>query len=522
MLSLVLSLAILEWGLRIAGYYYSKKVISVTTFDNPGRDLEILSIGDSYTVGGAGIWKDSYPIQLQEILSQNSNKKFNVINGGVCESNSTQALRHLSELIGLKKPDYVLLLVGAANRFNFSGSNLQGKIKEIIYNLRIYKMFRILRTNLKGELLKRESIRSAVTDADELAFNWRFSEEESQGLRGTEEMYREEQRRLRTAEKMYQKIIELNPDQHGIYALGEFYEKQGRQKEAEETYRKIIELNPVLDDAYLLVGAFYGRQGRWEEAAKMYLKAVELNPGASNAYFKLGRYYEEQRRFEESEGMYRTAIKLNPGQGKGYLRLGGLQMHRGKFADAVESMCRGVELNPENLLEPDYFYSLVQAYELQSKYDSDYILEVFQKAIENKPEIKRNENVIRYISFFKNKENWEQGINQWLKRDLEKIVELCRKNDVGLIIQNYPYPYSSTNKILKDVALRYSLPFVDNHSVFEKSVAAYGRWKYFVDNDHCTAEGHKVMAQNVYKVLVSEGIVSENESGVEKDEKVAF
>ena len=30
------------------------------------------------------------------------------------------------------------------------------------------------------------------------------------------------------------------------------------------------------------------------------------------------------------------------------------------------------------------------------------------------------------------------------------------------------------------------------------------------------------MTQNVYNVLVSEGIVSENESGVEKDEKVAF
>ena len=67
------------------------------------------------------------------------------------------------------------------------------------------------------------------------------------------------------------------------------------------------------------------------------------------------------------------------------------------------------------------------------------------------------------------------------------------------------------NKSLKDLALKYSLPFVDNQSIFKDLVKNEGREKYFVDSDHCTSKGHGVMAENIYAVLVSKGIVEEGE-----------
>jgi len=90
---------------------------------------------------------------------------------------------------------------------------------------------------------------------------------------------------------------------------------------------------------------------------------------------------------------------------------------------------------------------------------------------------------------------------------LGKIVEFCQENNIKLIIQNYPYPYFSVNKTLEELALKHSLPFVDNQSVFDNLVKKEGREKYFFDSDHCTPKGHDVMVENVYNVLVSEGIV---------------
>ena len=89
-------------------------------------------------------------------------------------------------------------------------------------------------------------------------------------------------------------------------------------------------------------------------------------------------------------------------------------------------------------------------------------------------------------------------------QDLENMVKLCQKNNIKLIIQNYPYSYPSANTSLKNVALKYSLAFVNNRSVFKLLIAKDGEDKYFRNYDHCTAKGYKIMAKNVYKVLISE------------------
>ena len=71
------------------------------------------------------------------------------------------------------------------------------------------------------------------------------------------------------------------------------------------------------------------------------------------------------------------------------------------------------------------------------------------------------------------------------------------------------------NKSLEDLALKHSLPFVDNYSVFKELVEKEGREKYFLDSDHCTPKGHAVMVENIYRVLVSEGIVKEDKEKVQ-------
>lgn len=478
--SLIFFMALLEGGLRTARYFYFKKVVPLAQIsDDAQKSHKILSMGDSYTVGGSGMWKNSYPVQLQGMLPSGPNKKFTVINGGICESNSAQVLTYLSELMKANKIDYVILLVGATNGFNFADYNLREKgRKDIISNLQIYKMFRILRTNLKGELLKLRSRHQIAAH-----FPWDAA----------------------------------------YFPSARSHFENGRWEEAEKIYKKAIESDPDQDWAYFELGMLYKRTERWEEAEKILRKMLEVHPAYQEAYFLLGECYRRQGRLKEEEEMYKKAIDINPTL-RAYAKLGELYIAQGRYDRVVESLCRALELHAE---EPwswphaSSLYSLSRAYALQSKYDSDYVLEAFERIIKKNPGLKKNEEFMDYVDFFKDKGEWEQKIERWLRRDLEEIVKLCHRSGIKLIIQNYPYPFTLANKALRDVASRHSIPFVDNRSVFDALVAKHGRERYFLDDDHCTIEGHKVMARNVYNVLVAEGIVPEN-GEVGKDEKVAF
>ena len=120
--SFVFFLILLEFGLRIGGDFYLYKLLSETKTEMQAKaPYTILSIGDSYTVGGEGLWEDSYPSQLKKCLSKSQSRRFNVVNGGICEANSTRALNYLSKLVKGKKIDSVILLVGSTNRFNLVG-----------------------------------------------------------------------------------------------------------------------------------------------------------------------------------------------------------------------------------------------------------------------------------------------------------------------------------------------------------------------------------------------------------------
>jgi len=137
------------------------------------------------------------------------------------------------------------------------------------------------------------------------------------------------------------------------------------------------------------------------------------------------------------------------------------------------------------------------------------MIQVFQKLAKNNPELRKNKLFINYFAFFENREKWERKVDKQLEKNLEKIVSLCQRKNIKVVIQNYPYPYSTANRALKNIALKYSLTFVDNRTVFKELVASKERSSYFIDDEHCTAEGYQVMAENIYNVLISEDIISE-------------
>jgi len=449
--SLVFFLLLLELGLRFGGYVYTQKLLAETTTEKQdGSPYTILTIGDSYTVGGQGAWQDSYPSQLNRLLSDRNPGKFSVINGGICEANSTQALRHLSKMIQDYKVDSVFLLTGAANRFNLVGYP-QNKGIDIFSHFRLYKIAKIFMINLKSRMFQKQTIerrgrvQKSPEDSDDIDMN---------------------QDKENEAEALLKAAIKNEPNQVGAYLeLALVYEKQHRDEKAEKLFMEVLRLGLEQGLVYKKLGDYYQRGSRYADAAVMYQKAFQLNP---------------------HEDIAEELVEI-------YVRLE-------DYVGALEMALEGVALSPA-FAEQEGYYVLAKAYEFQNKYDAKNVLQHLHRIAEGNPVYNKSNLYRDYVSLFKDREIMEKKIDRWLKDDLEEIVRLCRINDIQLVIQSYPYPYHSVNRYLKEMAEKYDLPFVDHYSVFKELTP---HKKYFVDSDHCTAEGHNVMAENIYSFLVSD------------------
>lgn len=158
-----------EGILRLAGNIYAP-------LPKPGQISEgafnIVCFGDSFTYGWGVDAAQTYPRQLEKLLSDNElfDKKVRVFNLGVPGSNSSQILKYLYKILSnYKKPEIAIILTGVNDSWNFAESNLleitrpslpltmQSKAKILLAKAKIYKLFKIIKLNLKGKTLKAQS-----------------------------------------------------------------------------------------------------------------------------------------------------------------------------------------------------------------------------------------------------------------------------------------------------------------------------------------------------------------------------
>lgn len=81
-----------------------------------------MTLGDSFTFGGnVSVW-DNYPYALAGLLRKNpAFKDARVVNHGHCEFNSRQVVQEFRDYVDKVKPDAVVLLTGASDKWNLSG-----------------------------------------------------------------------------------------------------------------------------------------------------------------------------------------------------------------------------------------------------------------------------------------------------------------------------------------------------------------------------------------------------------------
>jgi tetratricopeptide (TPR) repeat protein len=394
---LILSLALLEVGLRLGGFVFS----SIQGYENLRSAKQkgayrILCLGESTTEG-------QYPHLLEQVLNQHHmGTRFSVIDKGKSATDSFFILSRVESYLAEYHPDMVVAMMG----INDSGVRYFEDIPEsdtwLFKHCRAYRFGRTLYMHLLNKLRNKDIYGTNRTDpsrtvkpedARTIVKKKDFSDEvPSDKARGSDLKGREGSPRPRSpssnrsgfseTEESLKKAIELNPENGNAYVeLGRLYLEQGKFFQPEGLFKKAIGLNLNNDNAYVELGMLYCHQCKPLQARDFFKKALAINPRNNKAYTELQRLDREQGESPQAENFFKKAIGLNPKDDIAYVELGLLYLNQGKFPQAENSFKKAIEINPKN----GYAYlGLGSLYRKQVKQSEAE--DAFKKAIELNPE----------------------------------------------------------------------------------------------------------------------------------------
>ena len=391
---LILSLVLLEAGLRLGGFIFS----SIQEYENlrsikQKSAFRILCIGESTTQG-------QYPHLLEKVLNQrNIGVHFSVIDKGRAGTNSITLLEEIESNLVEYHPDMVVAMMG----INDQGIYYQDMSEShtwIFRHCRVYRLGRIFMYLLKNFREKNIDASDRADWERKPLRNDKGTAIEKANLSNETSTEKVDQLDLKDAEKtpgpassylnghelsrakdFFGKAILLDPENEKAYAeLEKLYQLQGEVFQAEDFFKKIIELDPKNDRAYVGLGRFYLLQKKFFQAEDSFKKAIELNPENAIAYVGLGGRYQELGELSQAEGSFKKAIAINPRSDKAYDRLGWLYLYHGKFSKAEDPLKKAIAINPEN----DHAYvGLGRSYEERFKFSQAE--DWYRKAIEINP-----------------------------------------------------------------------------------------------------------------------------------------
>lgn len=455
MVSLFFFIFLAELGLRATAYFsyasefgHEKPVIHQSEVV-PGKETKtILCIGDSFTWGGNGKRDQTYPAFLhQQLLIMDPDNNYVVINRGICEANTLRLVQKITAWINKYKPDTIVLLNGSANRFNpwdyrlWEKKSIWNSIHSHLANLRVVQVVRILYVNGVGQKLL-----SAV-------------------------------------------IPTYNP-----FIAWEIQKKKWQIK------ANIIILNDTLNLMWRALN-----DGDEEKAIELGLTALEENRGDGNIATTLAYSYllrcntvaaeniieQVLPQFEDSETILNFKALYYKYMADQYLT------KKIDYDRGIEYCLQGMEWDPDEI---HYYYEITKYFDFQSRYTSRMIHDKLLAIAAQNPMVKQYKWFNDYLRIYQDKEAWEEGVREWITSDLNKIVETSKRMGVKVIVQNYPVDYPLANEVLREISELHMLGFVDNQKVFSELEP---KEKYILDDDHCTALGHYVMANNIAEIILS-------------------
>lgn len=119
---------------------------------------------------------------------------------------------------------------------------------------------------------------------------------------------------------------------------------------------------------------------------------------------------------------------------------------------------------------------------------------------------KAPESEIDFFSQVRKSKNVDPAILQkLLDYNLSAIIGLARQYRVKVIIHSYPQGGPYRKNVAEEVAVRLGIPFVDHARTFREALETKSFRDLFIyDNSHPNKEGYRMIAENLYPVVLRE------------------
>ena len=184
-----------------------------------------------------------------------------------------------------------------------------------------------------------------------------------------------------TAEKVYQRLYQLDPDSVLVHrALAESLAASGQPENASAEYEKALRKEPNNAELYEALGEQEQKLSRFTEAEKTYKQELALSPGNPVANYNLGKIAVEHGRPDEGVRLLQAALAAHatPAPANFYLGLGLSEL--GQTNEAATALERALANQPSPFIEQSAYFQLVRVYErLHRKEDADRALATLKR-----------------------------------------------------------------------------------------------------------------------------------------------
>ena len=120
-------------------------------------------------------------------------------------------------------------------------------------------------------------------------------------------------------------------------------------KTAEQLYNQIIEFEPDHVESIFLLGSLSIQTKNFDRARQLLNKVIQINPNHAKAHNNLGATFQELKKNQEAINCYEKAIEINPKLPDTYCNLSLLYMNSGKHDEALQYCNRALNLIPQML-----------------------------------------------------------------------------------------------------------------------------------------------------------------------------
>jgi tetratricopeptide (TPR) repeat protein len=256
--------------------------------------------------------------------------------------------------------------------------------------------------------------------------------------------------------------------------------------------------DPYNSKNYCITGREYMDKGDYDAALRWFFSGIRANASDPELYSSIGDLFRERGQYDVARRWYQKGISIDSTFSQNYEGMGWLYIGKRQYKQALPWFKKALQVPQPHTLSPFRYEGIAHAFrDLRLHSEA---MDFFRK------EKRRNPLANDYLLMFK-KRRIQKEVKQWIQQDIGRIISLCGRYNVRIILQNYPKEYL-IDDMLRKVGNRHGIPFVDHNRVFSRILKeGVSREQYFVPDGHPNARGYGVMATNIYNTLQESNVL---------------